>query len=184
MAAEEAARLAPRDVLEGSYGETIRQAVSDRLAIREALSRLDTVDRDMLPDIEPTVTALVDRVASLAQTMHRLDSGLSVGLGHEISDRLVAVRREPASDERDRRVALLERQEETVRDLEARRTALAGRLDSAGMALRTLRLDLVRLRASGVGASIDEVSHATQEARALSRDIAVALEAARDLRAI
>ena len=45
-------------------------------------------------------------------------------------------------------------------------------------------LDLVRLRASGVGASIDEVSHATQEARALSRDIAVALEAARDLRAI
>ena len=182
--AEEVARLAPRDVLEGPYGEAIRQAASDRLAIREAIGRLDTVDREMLPDIEPTVTALVDRVASLAQTMHRLDSGLSVGLSHEISDRLVAVRREPASDERDRSVALLERQEETVRDLEARRTSLAGRLDSAGMALRTLRLDLVRLRASGVGASIDEVSHATQEARALSRDIAVALEAARDLRAI
>ena len=183
-AAEEVARLAPRDVLDGPYGDAIRQAASDRLAIREAIGRLETVDREMLPDIEPTVTALVDRVASLAQTMHRLDSGLSVGLSHEISDRLVAVRREPASDERDRRVALLERQEETVRDLEARRASLAGRLDSAGMALRTLRLDLVRLRASGVGASIDEVSHATQEARALSRDIAVALEAARDLRAI
>ncbi len=184
VAIDEIARLAPRDVLEGPYGEQIRQAASDRVAIREAIGKLDTVDREMLPDIEPTVTALVDRVASLAQTMHRLDSGLSVGLSHEIGDRLAAVRREPASDERDRRVALLERQEETVRDLEARRSALASRLDSAGMALRTLRLDLVRLRASGVGASIDEVSHATQEARALSRDIAVALEAARDLRAI
>ena len=181
---EEIARLAPRDVLEGPYGEAIRQAASDRLAIRDALGRLEAVDREMLPDIEPTVTALVDRVASLAQTMHRLDSGLTVGLSHEIAGRLVAVRREPASEERDRRVALLERQEETVRDLEARRSALGSRLDSAAMALRTLRLDLVRLRASGVGASIDEVSNATQEARALSRDIAVALEAARDLRAI
>ena len=181
---EEIARLAPRDVLEGPYGDAVRQAASDRLAIRDAIGRLEAVDREMLPDIEPTVSALVDRVASLAQTMHRLDSGLSVGLSHEIADRLMAVRREPATEERDRRVALLERQEETVRDLEARRAALGSRLDSAAMALRTLRLDLVRLRASGVGASMDEVSHATQEARALSRDIAVALEAARDLRAI
>ena len=59
-----------------------------------------------------------------------------------------------------------------------------GDIRFGNMEMYTLRLDLVRLRASGVGASIDEVSHATQEARALSRDIAVALEAARDLRAI
>ena len=180
----ELAKLAPRDVIDGPHGEAIRAAANDRVAIRDALSRLAAEDRAMLPDIEPTVTGLVERVASLAQMLHRLDAGLPAGLDHGISDRLAAVRREPASVERDRRIALLERQEESVRDLVARRSTLAARLDSAGMALRTLRLDLVRLRASGIGASIEEGSHATQEAQALSRDIALALEAARDLRAI
>ena len=180
----EVARLAPRDVLDGPYGQAIRDAADDRAAVREAVARLEASDRALLPEIEPTVTGLVDRVASLAVTLHRLDAGLSDGLRHEIAGRLEAVRAEPDSAERERRIALLQRQDEAVADLIARRTALAGRLDSAGMALRTLRLDLVRLRASGVGASIEDVSSATQEARALSRDIAVALEAARDLRAI
>ena len=49
------------------------------------------------------------------------------------------------------------------------------------MALRSLRLDIVKLRTLGVG-SINDVTSATQEARAVSRDIGRALEAADEMR--
>ncbi len=55
-------------------------------------------------------------------------------------------------------------------------------LESATLALRSLRLDMVKLRTLGVGAAIGDVTSATQEARALSRDIGHAVSAADELR--
>ena len=63
-----------------------------------------------------------------------------------------------------------------------RRLALARQLDSAGLALGNLRLDLIKLRSSGLQSALSDVSTATQEARALSRDIDVALDAAAEMR--
>jgi uncharacterized protein with FMN-binding domain len=48
--------------------------------------------------------------------------------------------------------------------------------------LQNIRIDLIALRAAGVQSSIDDVSGATQEARALSRDIGHVLEAAKQVR--
>jgi hypothetical protein len=47
-----------------------------------------------------------------------------------------------------------------------------------------LKLDLLKLRSSGIGAAIDDVTSATQQARALSRDIGHVIEAADDLKKI
>jgi serine/threonine-protein kinase len=58
----------------------------------------------------------------------------------------------------------------------AHRATLAHQLESACLTLGTLRLDVIRLRSSGPSA-IADVSTATQEARALSRDIGALLEA-------
>jgi len=55
-------------------------------------------------------------------------------------------------------------------------------MESAGLTLGNLRLDLIRLRSAGVGASIREVSSATQQARALSNEIDTFLAAAEELR--
>ena len=55
-------------------------------------------------------------------------------------------------------------------------------LESASLALRTLRFDMTKLRTLGVGSAMQDVTHATQEARALSRDIGRALEAADEVR--
>jgi len=44
-----------------------------------------------------------------------------------------------------------------------------------------LRLDLIKLRASGLQSALSDVSMATQEARALSREISAALDAAAEL---
>ena len=53
-----------------------------------------------------------------------------------------------------------------------------------GSSSRTFRFDLLRLRSAGVQSAIDDVATATQEARALSREIAHVLSAAEELKAV
>jgi serine/threonine-protein kinase len=79
---------------------------------------------------------------------------------------------------------LLKRQRTTLADLAERRARVARQLESAGLALENLRLDLLKLRSSGVQAAIHDVQNATQEARALSREIGHVLEAAEEVRRI
>jgi len=62
------------------------------------------------------------------------------------------------------------------------RSVLARQLDSAGLALGSLRLDLIKLRSSGLESALSDVSTATQEARALSSEIDAVLAAAADVR--
>jgi serine/threonine-protein kinase len=182
---DEAAKLAPREVLAGSYGTNVRRAVADRAAVLATVNTLSKADRDLIPDVVPTITALVDRVASLAQTLHHLDADCSPALITELETRIAAVEREPAqAADRDRRLSLLRRQLLSMQELSSRRTRLTGQLDSAGLALQNLKYDLLKLRSSGVQSAIGDVNSATVEARALSREIGHVLEAADELRKI
>ena len=182
---DEAAKLAPREVLAGPYGTHVRRAVADRTAILATVASLGKTDRDMLPDVVPTVTALVERVASLAQTIHHLDADCSPTLVSELESRIAAVEREPAdAADRERRLSLLKRQLISMTELGSRRARLTGQLDSAGLALQNLKYDLLKLRSSGVQSAIGDVNSATVEARALSREIGHVLEAADELRKI
>jgi serine/threonine-protein kinase len=177
-----AARLVPADVLAGPHGRAVRRAAADRAAILEAVAKLEKPDREMIPDVAPTVEALAQRVGSVAATLHRLDqdvSGTSLGA---LDQRLVAIRAEPETAERERRLMLLERQRITLADLIERRRALYSQLESAGLALENLKLDLYKLRSAGISASISDVTSATQQARAVSREIGHVLEAAEDVR--
>ncbi|MGH7521386.1 MAG: serine/threonine-protein kinase [Gemmatimonadales bacterium] len=61
--------------------------------------------------------------------------------------------------------------------LAEQRAALGTQLESAGLALQNIRLDLIRFRSSGLQSALSDASSATQQARALSREIAAALEA-------
>jgi serine/threonine-protein kinase len=95
------------------------------------------------------------------------------------------VKREPdGTTEHERRLSMLERQHASLLQLTARRERLVGQLESVGIALQNLKLDLLKLRASGVQSAIGEVNSATVEARALSRDIGHVLEAADEVRKI
>jgi len=150
-AEKELAKLAPREVLEGSSGDALRQAVEDRIAIMEMMSALPKPDRALLPDLTATVNALVDRVVSVAHMLHRLD------------------------EETDPRIA---------RHLEAQRATLRRQLESANTALQNIRLDLIRFRSSGLESALAEVTSATQQGRALSREIATALEAVEEVKGL
>ncbi len=184
-AEDEALKLAPREVLASAYGSSVRRAVADRTAVLATVSSLAKADRDLLPDVVPTVTALVERVASVAQTLYHLDADCSPALVTELEGRIAQVEREPAdAADRERRLSLLKRQLVSMTELGSRRARLTGQLDSAGLALQNLKYDLLKLRSSGVQSAIGDVNSATVEARALSREIGHVLEAADELRKI
>jgi serine/threonine protein kinase len=184
-AADAALSLAPADVLAGRYGDAVRRAVDDRAAVQDTLARLAPAERDMIPDVGPTVEALAQRVGALALTLHRLDADVGGSSLTTLEQRVASLRAEAGptpSAEQERRIALLDRQRASIGELTERREVLAAQLESAGLALQNLRLDLLKLRSSGLGSAIMDVTNATQEARALSRDIEHAVDAVREVK--
>jgi serine/threonine-protein kinase len=173
-----------REVMVGTHGAAVRRAIDDTGVIREVIARLGPLEREMLPDIGPTVDALAERVANLATTLHRLDLDVSGGTLGNLDHRIATIKAEGATAERDRTLQLLERQRTSLHDLLVRRQTLLAQLDSAGLALQNLKLDLLKLRSAGVSAAIGGELSATQEARSVQKDIGRIMEVADDLRDI
>jgi serine/threonine-protein kinase len=174
--------LVPREVLDGPHGAAIRRAAEDRAAILDSAAGLKEADRALLPDLVPTVESLLGQVAQLAFSLHRLEPSIDLRQAEELDARIATMERDVVSLEDERRLSLLRRQRDTLRALADRRVALLRQLDNAGLALGSLRLDLVKLRSSGLQSAFTDVSSATQEVRALSRDIDVMLAAANEVR--
>jgi serine/threonine-protein kinase len=68
--------------------------------------------------------------------------------------------------------------------LAEQRDTLKTQLESAGLALQNIRLDLIRFQSSGMQSALSDASSATQQARALSREIAAALEAVAEVKSL
>ena len=68
-----AARLVPREVLEGPYGPAVRRAVADQLSIVHLYDTLDKAERALVPEMVTTANALLDQVGLVAVALHRLD---------------------------------------------------------------------------------------------------------------
>jgi serine/threonine-protein kinase len=175
-------KLAPRALLDGPQGAAIRRAAADRTAILAIVASLPKADRALLPDLESTVNALVERVAHLARMLHQLDESIDPRAVGELDARIAEAGPERDSPDGQRRLALFRRQRGTLEELVQRRAALERQSESAGLALGNLRLDLIKLRSSGLQSALSDVSSATQEARALSREIGAVLDAVAELR--
>ncbi len=175
-------KLASREVLDGAHGSAIRRAVEDRAAILELWKKLSKEERAQLPELEATVNALVERMAGLAQMAQRVEQSVDPRIVEEIDARIATTTSEVATPEVERRLSLLRRQRATFNEIVQRRTTLAQQIDNVGLALSSLRLDLINLRSSGLQSALTDVSTATQEARALSREISAALEAAEEMK--
>ena len=173
----------PREVLAGPQGQAIRDALSTKATIADVLDKLSAADRQLLPEIQPTVDALVERVLSLAQGLHQLDADASPAVIAALDRRVADAKAGPQdAPDLERRLQLLERQQATLKDLAARRGTVAEQLERASLVLQTMKLDLFKLRSSGLDAKLDATTGATQEARALSTDIGRVLDAANEVR--
>jgi len=177
-------KVAPREVLDGPSGAAVRNAAEDRAAILGIIASLKKADRKMLPEVEPAVNALVERIGHLARMVHRLGAQVDAPALDELDARIAQMQREGLSLEGERRLALLKRQRTSLVELAENRATLVQQLENAVLMLGNLRLDMVKLRTSGLQSNLSDVSSATQEVRALSRDIGLMLEAAEEVRAM
>ena len=172
----------PRAAEFGAHYNAVLQVHTDRAAIVTLMERLSPQDKEMLPEVLETAGALYDKAIEMARTLHSMDSNLNREGLARIEDRLTELQREPESEERARRIALLEQQKRAYQDLMGRRGQVADRLESSVLAMQNMRFDLLRLRSSGVGAVINDLSQATMQARALSRDVDNVIAAASEVR--
>src|SRR2546426_351148 len=179
----------------GGHAEPIQQARSDRKAILRIVDRLPKSERKLLPDVVATADALLNRAEELARTLHAMSGTVDRGALARLEEKIQATKhqgdpgltrrpREGNNAERDRQVALLERQRQALTDLLTRRQLVADQLESCVLAMQNVRFDLLRLRSAGVAVALDDLTRATQQARALSRDVDHVIAAADEVKAV
>ena len=173
---------APRGEEYGVHFGPVQQVFGDRQAILKLMEKLPPSERKMLPEIQQTADALYNRASDLARTLQAMDSNFDMQGLSQIDERIAALSREPDDPERARRLNLLERQRQTIIDLQGRRTQVASHLESCVLAMQNMRFDLLRLRSAGVAAVLGDLTQATQQAKALSRDVDNAIAAAGEIR--
>jgi len=160
----------------------ILQVRNDRQAILKIVEKLPTSERQMLPDVVDTVDKLVARAESLARAFHTMSAGLDDDAVPRLDEKLEVLRRQPENVERDRQLSLLERQRQALTDLLARQQNIEGQIESCVLAMQNVRFDLLRLKSAGVAAVLSDLTQATQQARALSREVDHAIAAAGEIR--
>lgn len=165
----------------GHEVETVRQARNDREAIMKIMERVPTSERKLLPDVVVTVDALLKRAEDLARMLHSMSADVDENALSRLEDRIDSVKRHEEGTERERQLGLLERQRQALTDLLTRRRRVEEQIESCVMAMQNVRFDLLRLRSAGVAAVLSDLTNATQQARALSRDVDHAIAAADEI---
>ena len=169
----------------GPTERAMARAREHHRGIVETMRQLSPVDRELVPNVQPTIDALLEQILVLGDALRRLEENVGSTSIDEVSSRIAAIERESDhTGEWERKRELLERQRTSIKELQQRQADLRERFDRATLLLENLRLDVLKLRSSGVASASEDVVGATQQARALSSDIRRALEAADEVKSI
>jgi hypothetical protein len=166
----------------GPHHARMVEVYGDRGAVLSLYQRLGEADRAMVPDLVETIDNLYLKAHELALALQAMDSSLSPDEITRIEKDLAQLRARDESEERNRQIAMLERQRQSCADLAEKRNRMADRFRSCALAVQNLRFEVLRLREKGIGAVGNDLTQATQQARALSRDIDVAIGAAAEMK--
>jgi serine/threonine-protein kinase len=166
----------------GRWASQIRQLRGDRVAIAKLVERLPPSERNLLPEVQATVEALLSRAGDLARTLTQMEGWVDEGAVARLDERIQELEARTTDPERDRRLDLLRRQRQTLAELVGRRSEVEAQFESCVLAMQNVRFDLLRLRSAGVSAALDDLTSATQQARALSADVAAAISAAGEIK--
>ncbi len=144
-------RTADADLV-GSHADTVRQAAIDRDEIVRLVSTLPDKERAQVVNVTRSAHVLHDRIHSLAIAANDLDRNIKSGGGDTLEAEIGRLEDqanplERGSEERVRRLAYLKRQRRAIRDIQERRESVGSKLETCAIALRQLKLDVLRLRA-------------------------------------
>lgn len=166
----------------GGQAAVVQQARSDRQAILKIVDKLPTSERALLPDVPATADALLKRAEELARILHEMSGSVDAGAVGRLEEKVTAMEAQPPEPERDRQLNLLGRQRQALMDLRTRRAQVEEQLESCGLAMQNVRFDLLRLKSAGVADVLADLTHATQQARVLSREVDHVIAAAGEIR--
>jgi serine/threonine-protein kinase len=163
----------------------VRQAEMDRDEILRIVESLPRSERSKIPEVVASANALVDRIRSLAIAVTETGrDGPGIGAA-EIDEEISQLESEAnpldrvASEKRVRRLAFLKRQRRAVADVEQRRSQASARLEGCAMALQSMRLDVLRLRAGAL--SHQHITSIAEQALTLARDVDSAMYVADEM---
>ncbi|HVX88410.1 MAG TPA: protein kinase [Gemmatimonadales bacterium] len=166
----------------GNQWDKMKHAHADRVGIYALLDRMSPEDAKMLPDVAHTVDGLYQRASDLGRTLAAMETTVATGEVPRVEQRLQSLLQEPQSEDRDRKEAMLRRQLDTITGIQKRYDEMKSHFESCVLAVQTMRYDLLRLRSQGINSVANELTQATQAAKALSRDVDLAIEAAGEMR--
>jgi len=161
----------------GAHTETLLQMERDRSAITKQLEGMPESERTLLPDVSKTIDGLYQRGQYLALTLVELENQVNPRELVRVEERMASLDREPDDEERQRRLSLLERQRDSIKALDKRRRKTSRNLESCVLAMQNVRFDLLRLKSANMQEVLGDLTQATQQARALSRDVDNAIDA-------
>jgi serine/threonine protein kinase len=168
----------------GTHADRVRHAATDRDEIVRLVSTMPERDRDRVADVAKSAKVLHERIQSLAIALADLERNVVSGGGAVLESEISRLEDqanplEAGSEERVRRLAYLKRQRRGVKDIQERRDSVAAKLETCSLALRQLKLDMLRLRA---GAQTHQhVTSLALEALALAENVDSALFVADEL---
>ena len=162
----------------GTHGDRLRQAATDRDEIVRLVNTMPDRDRDRVADVAKSANVLHERIQSLGIALADLERNVVSGGGVALESEITRLEDqanplESGSEDRVRRLAYLKRQRRAVKDIQERRDTVAAKLETCSLALRQLKLDVLRLRA---GAQTHQhVTSLALEALALAENVDSAL---------
>ena len=170
----------------GKFAGQVKQMKSDRDAIVQMYGKLSATEKELLPDITATVDGLYHRAVDLGTTLQQMEGHVDETAVAELDSRISAAQAEAegADEESEvvRRLKLLERQRGSLVELIRRRADIESQFESCVLAVQNMRFDMLRLRSAGINDVLDDITRATQQARALSIDINAAIGAAGEIK--
>jgi serine/threonine-protein kinase len=167
----------------GDHYLVIKQMRDDRNGILRLLEGLPADTRKDLAEVSETVDGLYSRATDLARslTLMQRDVADDGSIGR-VEARLAELEALEPSDERTRQIELLERQRKSITDLQSRRQQMLANLESCRLAMQNLRYDMLKLKTSDIAAVMGDLTQATQQARAVSRNVDNAIAAAAEVK--
>jgi serine/threonine-protein kinase len=162
----------------GTHSDRIRQATTDRDEILRLIRTLPDRDQDRVSDVPRSANVLHEKVQSLAISLADLERNAVAGGADALEAEISRLEEqanplERGSEERVRRLAFLKRQRRAAKETAERRDQVAAKLETCSLALRQLKLDVLRLRA---GAQTHQhVTSLALQAMSLAEDVDSAL---------
>ena len=168
----------------GPHADRIRSASTDRDEIHRLVGSLPDRERERVSDVVRSADALHGRIQALAIALNELERNAASNGANALEAEIERLEGqanplEPGSEERIRKLAFLKRQRRAASDVVERRNAVAAKLETCTIALRNIKLDVLRLRAGSQ--THQHVTSLALEAMSLAESVDSALYVADEL---